>query len=323
VVSGRRGIRKLPFCGEEVVTLRTIVIGALALIFGGSAAVGVNLLYRQGGSPPSESVAVLVAARNIPRGQMLTSDVIRKREFPKDYVPDGALTKIEDAVERIAFQTLVKDEPLLEGKLSAKHAKGGLAGLVPRGMRAFTIQTPHVAAGVAGFILPGNKVDVLLTMSGPGANDATGGAVTSTLLQNVEILAVDQRLDAPTENRVDMRSLQSVTLLVTPDQAAMLDLGQNKGTLHLTLRNPDDSVAAQASPATLSGLLFHQEKPWSEQAKDFIEALAKLKAAPKPQEAAPKEEQPDATLEIRTLRGIYSGAVQLEPIRPRSDDRGR
>jgi pilus assembly protein CpaB len=115
-------------------------------------------------------------------------------------------------------------------------------------MRAFTIHTPSVASGVGGFILPGNKVDVLLTMEGKY------GSITTTLVQNLEILAVDQRIDAPADNRVDPNQLRSVTLLVTPDQAARLGLGQNKGALHLSLRNHEDNQVGSAAPARLAKL---------------------------------------------------------------------
>ena len=133
--------------------------------------------------------------------------------------------------------------------------------MIPSGMRAFTIRTPHVAAGVGGFILPGNRVDVLLTTSGSGPNDVTGGGATTTLLQNVEVLAVAQRLDAPEANKVDPKEVSSVTLLVTPDHAAKLDLGMNRGLLHLALRNPEDNEEAETRPATMSQLRLHQEPP--------------------------------------------------------------
>jgi pilus assembly protein CpaB len=306
------------------VSPRTIILGVLALTFGGSAAVGVNLFFRQDADrPPTDSVPVVVARTDIPRGAMVTAEQVKLQNFPKDHVPPGAITDIKDAVERVAFSFVVKEEPLLDRKLSAKHSKGGLAPLVPKGMRAFTIQTPNVTTQLAGFLLPGNKVDVLLTMSAGGPNDRTGGGVTTTLLQNVEILAVDQRLDVPTENKVDTRNLQSVTLLVTPDQAAKLDLGQNKGTLHLSLRNPEDEDAAKTRPATLSGLQFHQEAPWGTQIAQIVEAFGKLKTAPSPEAAKPSsraEAGPPPALEIRTLRGSHFGVVQLEPVVPADSD---
>jgi pilus assembly protein CpaB len=105
-------------------------------------------------------------------------------------------------------------------------------GLIPRGMRAFTIRVlnPNAATGEASSVLPGNKVDVLLTDSGGDLNHVNGA---TTLIQNVEILAVDQKIETPAENKVDLNEMGSVTLLVTPQQAKQLVLAQNKGLLHL------------------------------------------------------------------------------------------
>jgi Flp pilus assembly protein CpaB len=139
-------------------------------------------------------------------------------------------------------------------------------------VRAVTIQVPNVAAGVGGFVLPGRKVDVLLTVGeGPGRR-------TTTLLQNVEVLAVDQRLDSPPESKLDPKEMRSVTVLVSPREATMLDLGQSKGTLQLAVRKPDDKAAANPRPLTLRDLRFHQEKPWGQRLRkvlaDFAKALA-------------------------------------------------
>src|SRR5262249_21275269 len=150
------------------------------------------------------------------------------------------------------------------------------------------------------FVLPGNKVDVLLTVADQGENDPTGGT-TTTLLQNVECLAVDQTMDAPVANKIDLKEMRSVTLLVTPQQANLLNLAQNKGTLHLDLRNVGDAQDGKTRPATLADLRFHQEKPWDERAKGVLEALGRALAQRPPQQTrAPAP--PRRTL-IRTLRG--------------------
>jgi pilus assembly protein CpaB len=289
----------------------------LALVFGGSAAVGVRQYIGQNSPTQVEMVPVVVAAITVPRGMLLSSELVRTRDYPKDLVPEGAIFKTENVVDRAAYSTLVKDEPLLESKLSPKGQRG-LASLIPNGMRAFTITTPNIASGVAGFILPGNKVDVLLTVSNTPSSDASGGGTTTTLLQHVEILAVDQRMEAPADNKVKAEDLRSVTLLVTPDQAAKLDLGQNKGTLHLSLRNPEDHLNARVRPATVNDIQFLQERPWDERAKDvlksFGEALAKARppqpATPPtpPVEAKPK---PAPLVIIRTIRGSTEGAVRV------------
>jgi pilus assembly protein CpaB len=220
-------------------------------MFGGSAALGVNRYVTNqgpGALAGAGAVRVVAVVQDVPRGATLTAEMVRLCEYPRRMLLPGMLTKVEDALDRAVCIPLVKDEPLLKGKLAPKGVKSGMAALVPRGMRAFTILTPSVASGVGGFILPGNKVDVLLTLEGKR------GSITTTLVQNLEILAVDQQLDAPSENRVDPRLLRSVTLLVTPEQAARLGLAHNKGALHLALRNHSDDRLVQTAPARLAEL---------------------------------------------------------------------
>ncbi|HEX8200738.1 MAG TPA: Flp pilus assembly protein CpaB, partial [Isosphaeraceae bacterium] len=289
---------------------QTILIVAMALVFGGSAAVGVYTVVKRskGAAPAVERAPVVVAEVDIARGTTLSAEQLKLREFPKDLAPAGALTKLEDAMDRVAFVPLVHGEPVLESRLTPKGAGRGMAALIPKGMRASTIQTTNIAAGVAGFILPGNKVDVLLTMNDQGPEDPSGGGSTTTLLQNVEILAVDQRIEAPAENKISATELRSVTLLVTPDQAAELNLGQNRGTLHLSLRNFQDNEPAKTRPATVNDLRFRQEKPAPPAAAPpepagtpaATVALAAAGAAAAP---APRSDEPPPPRLVRLLRG--------------------
>jgi pilus assembly protein CpaB len=297
----------------------------VALVFGGSAAMGVNSFISNPPSHAGDFVPVVVAAVEIVRGGNLTAEMVKTRDFPKDLVPQGAINKVQDAVDRAVIIQLMKDEPVLEGKLAPKGSRG-LAAFVPNGKRAFTIQTPNIATGVAGFILPGNKVDVLLTVDDLGAIvpagvPAIGGgssnASTTTLLQNVEILAVDQKTAAPIENKMDAKELRSVTLLVTPQQANELGLAQNKGKLHLALRNLDDSQDAYTRPTTLADLRFQQRGTWDQRARLLLEAFGKAMAqrkAPEPVKVAepPKPPEPPPSFFIRTVRGSREGGVIVQ-----------
>lgn len=291
--------------------LRTILIVVFAVVFALSASVGAYLLERR---PEPEKVAVdmvsvVVARTDVSRGQTLTREMLTNRNWPKDAVPEGVLSDLAAGVDRTVVVPIVSGELLMESKLAPRGAGHGLAAIIPHGMRAYTIQTPNIATGVAGFILPGNKVDVLLSISSQAYDDVTGGGSTVTLLQNVEILAVDQRVEAPQENKMDPKELRSITLMVTPGDAAKLDLGQNKGTLHLSLRNPEDEETAAVEPSTLSSLRIGMRSPESE-------AAAKKKALP-PEPPARKEPpppppKPKYTAKIRTLRGSQPGFVTFE-----------
>ena len=287
-------------------SIRTIAMVFLALLSGASMAVGVmraNRANARGAAEGLETVQVAVAAADLARGTQLTADHVRLCDWPKSLVPKGAVLKLEEAVGRVTGGQILAGEPVLQQKLTSKQAGGGLAALIPVGMRAYTIQASRVASNVAGFILPGNRVDVLLNLRG-NRDDETGGGSTTTLLQAVEVLAVDQRLEAPEENKVNPRETSSVTLLVSPAQAALLDLGQNMGQMTLSLRNPEDAAEAATEPTTVADIRFRQEKPLRETAP-----------APAPAADAPGPPTRSAALmSFVTLRGTTRGRVNVTPL---------
>lgn len=310
-------------------SLRTLLVGIFAVVFGVAAAVGAYVLSTGGGAaPPVETVSVVVATSDAARGQSLSASTLRRREWPKDALPAGVITEIEDAVDRTVLHPISKGELLLDNNLAPKGSGRGLASIIPDGMRAVTIQTPNVSTGVGGFILPGNKVDVVMTAGGMGSPDLPGGSSTFTLLQNIEVLAVDQRIEAPQDNKIDTKDMRSVTLLVTPADANKLELGQNKGTLHLTLRNPQDNSVDEVEPATLLALRFGGGELGLKSTE--VEApppglLGAAKSGPPAQPqlsavAAPVEEpvKPPAPTrqkvihKLRTLRGVESSEITLQ-----------
>lgn len=295
---------------------RTIIVVILALICGGAAAVGVAQLRKPAAPGIVDTAPVLVANIDVPRGNVLGTEQLKIEQWPKDHVPEGTLSTVDEAAGRTVTLRLVKGEPIFQRKLAAKDAGRGLAAMIPPGMRAFTILAAHTSAGVGGFVLPGNHVDVLLTTEG------TGGAATTTLLQNVQILAVAQMLDAPDTNKVDPSEFRNVTLLVTPNQAAKLDLGMNKGILHLSLRNPEDIAQADTRPATLEQLRFHQEDalPSGEFLMNTFGNVARIVSAASMVRVPPAEKdivQPPVVAKkrearIQTLRGLNQGLVRIQ-----------
>lgn len=298
--------------------IKTLLLCISAVVCGGAAMIGVNRLSQP--APASASLnttPVVVASSDVARGSMLSEQMVVVRDWPVSVVPPGAFSKVEDVIDQAVRFPLIAGEPVLAKKLAGEGSEPGLASLVPKGMRAFTIQTPHVAAGVGGFILPGNNVDILLTTTSSGVNDVTGGGATTTLLQNVEILAVAQHMNAPDgENKVDPRDVGSVTLLVTPDQAAKLDLAMNRGILHLSLRNPDDADNAETRAATMAQLRFHQEpasERWATLGRIAAGVVAKAATTMAVPATEPNEEKPaPAASRISTLRGVTRGTLMLD-----------
>jgi pilus assembly protein CpaB len=292
---------------------RTVLVAMLAVACGTFAAVGVFQLQHQSGALRDGNADQLVTAKaDIPRGQLITADLVEISRHPKDKVPKGTISNVDDAMGRATLVPIVKGELVLESKLAGKNSGRGMAATIPDGMRAFTIQTPQVTTDVGGFMMPGNRVDVLLTTnsSTSGGEDSTGGSVTTTLLQNIQVLAVAQNLDMPDNGKIDPSEVKSATLLVTPDQAAKLSLGMNKGILHLSLRNPNDNREAKIAPVTLAQLRFEQGKPFEQAFLAVAGALKRmfLERPEKPAAAPPPPPEP-ALAEIRTLRGSSPGSV--------------
>ena len=212
---------------------------------------------------------------------------------------------------------MAKGELILDNRLTELGAGRGLPPLIPRGMRAVSIQTANISSGVTGFVMPNNKVDVLLTMHGMGGNnDPTGGGRTVTLLQNVTVLAVDQKIEAPTEQKMDLKEMRAVTLLVTPQQAEQLDLGQNKGVLRLTLRNPLDDEIAPIDEVTLANLSSSVRKG---QAQTDISEITLAELAPSESVGTPIRKP----MPVLTMRGHETDfAVVLARRQARQTHRG-
>ncbi len=293
---------------------QTVLILTLALAFGGVAAIGVLVMMNRDQSESVDMTTIAVVATDVPRGDTISSESVVARKYPKDLVPVGVLTQVEDAIGRTALVPLIKDEPLIDGKLAPKGAGRGLASLIKKGMRAITVQTPNIATGVAGFIVPGNHVDVLMTFNETGRDDKnTSGAIT--LLENVEILAVDQKVDAPAENRVDAAQMRSVTLSVTPEQATKVTLGQNRGTIHLSLRNSTDDVHAPSRGASISDL--RGATSWGDRLRSALGQVQRSDSStqrrlsvPTVGTSGPPRVSPSRT--IRTFRGTREGTIKLD-----------
>jgi len=237
----------------QAMQMRTIMVGAFAVIFGVVSAIGAFMTKRNS-APAQKTVSVVTAAEDLAWGTLLEKQHLVTRDYLEGTVPAGAVTTIEDAVGRTNRENLVAGQALIASRLTEPGAGRGLPPLIPKGMRAVSIQTPTVSSGVSGFVMPGNKVDVVLTMYGQNRNDSSGGGRTLTLLQNVSVLAVDQNIEAPSENKMDLKQMRTVTLVVSPIQAQELDLGQNRGVLRLTLRNPNDELIEDVPPVTVTSL---------------------------------------------------------------------
>ncbi len=274
---------------------KTIGVGVLALVFGLASAMGVKAFLdsRREIVPtsvvPHRSVTPIVVSRRlIPRGRTIAAEDVELKEWPTEMVTKEMVENLESVVDQAVQFTLFEGEPVLASKISLKPILDMASHLSP-GMRAFTIHIPTVGSGVAGFILPGNRVDVLLTVV-DNLSQKENRAMTVTLLQGVELLAVDQQTEAPPSNKMDPTQMHSVTLAVTAIQAAKLALAGSRGTLNLALRNPNDEQETATEPVTIADLQY---------LKDPDPVVGPITPH---------------VLQIRTLRGNQIGSTSVYPL---------
>lgn len=188
--------------------------------------------------PTIQTVALMVAAKDIPYGEKITPELVKTVQWPADALPAEAITKSADLFEgpdapRIALRPLSANEPFLKPKVSGFGERPILSRKVAPGMRAFSVRINDVS-GVAGFILPGDRVDVMLTRQTSDAGGGRDSLATDIILQNVVVLGIDQQ---SSENADEPVVGKSATFEVTTEQAQKLALATQVGTLSLMLRN--------------------------------------------------------------------------------------
>jgi pilus assembly protein CpaB len=195
---------------------------------------------------PSKQLYV-AAARALEAGELLKPENLQMVEWPTSMSLVGGFTKTNDAAGRTVLYPLAKGEPILDRHLAAPGAGIGLTANIPPGMRAISVRSDEVV-GVAGFLLPGTHVDMLVTYHSDKAPDP----LTATVLQDVEILATGQQMHPDPEGKPT--SVNVVTLLLKPEDAERVVLATSLGAIHFVLRNGSDRATTSNPPVGLNQL---------------------------------------------------------------------
>ena len=199
---------------------------------------------------------LVVAKVDLPMGAVIGEDDVRVLDYPEQHFPKGGFSAIEDVLERSIIDRVLANEPVLSGRVTEKGAGFGLAPLIPEGERAMALAVNQVS-GVSGFVLPGSKVDVLLTASLPGV---TSERITVTVIENLTVLSTGSRQEP--DARGQPQNVPVVNVLVTPEKAELLTLAAREGTIQLVLRNPvDDEIVSENRPGTRTRDLFAKSRP--------------------------------------------------------------
>ncbi|OFW17379.1 MAG: Flp pilus assembly protein CpaB [Acidobacteria bacterium RIFCSPLOWO2_12_FULL_66_10] len=229
------------------------MVFVLAITAGGALAFGTyNYVQRL----PARTVSiptrqVVVAAADLDIGTELTREDIRIIDWPANAVPAAAISDPKEVIGRGIVLPLIQNEPILPMKLASKEAGSGLPPAIPPGLRAVSVRVNEVI-GVAGYVLPGTRVDVVATVSPSGrSTDMT----SKVILTNVQVLAAGTKIERDTDRNKPM-PVSVVTLLVDPEEAERLTLASTEGKIQLALRNPLDKTMPATHgirPAALFG----------------------------------------------------------------------
>jgi pilus assembly protein CpaB len=214
----------------------------------------------QGRQPAVTTQTIVVAKEPLRFGMLLQPQILREIPWSSDTIPDGAFRTVAEMLneqegERYVINAMERNEPVLNSKITGSGQRATLSASLTEGKKAVTIRVNDVL-GVAGFVLPGDRVDIMLTRVRRGANSVDEPYV-DVLLQSVRVLAIDQTAD---DRKDDPAVVRSVTLEVDTEQAQMLTLGSSVGTLSLALRNVISDQAEETRRVTLSDLDFNVDE---------------------------------------------------------------
>ena len=191
---------------------------------------------------------IVVASAKLQAGTLLKDENLEFVPWPATNLPAGYFESKESLVSRGLIQPVVENEPILESKLAPKGSGAGLPPMIPEGKRAVSIRANEII-GVVGFVLPGTHVDVILTATPVGAQEA----VTKIVLQNVYVASAGQVIQKDAEGKP--QTVTAVTLFVTPEEAEKLTSASSQGQFQLALRNPLDSEEAKTRGIQMSQLI--------------------------------------------------------------------
>jgi pilus assembly protein CpaB len=197
---------------------------------------------------PVATQTIVVAGKPLRYGNELNASVLREIPWPQDALPAGAFSKINDVLaggKRVVLAAIEVNEPILSVKITGPGQRATLSAMLHEGMKAVTIRVSDVE-GVAGFVLPGDRVDIALTRL-----DGKGGATTDVVLQDATVLAIDQIAD---ERTAQASVAKSVTLEVDTTAAQKLDLAASLGNLSLLLRKAGETSSPKSLRVSLKDL---------------------------------------------------------------------
>ena len=229
-----------------------LVVLAVALVLSTGLTYTIFRIVKQRLQPPKETNRIVVAAQKLSLGKRITEEDIKLADWPKSIPLEGSFQDLETVIDRGVVSTIYPNEPVIDAKLAPREGGSGLPTIIPDGMRAVSVKVNNVI-GVAGFVLPGTRVDVVLTGTPPNSRSE----VSRIVLENVQVLTAGTNVEQDVNGKPENVSV--VTLLVTPEQAQKLILA-GLDRIQLALRNPLDTEEKDLEASERAALFVPQEK---------------------------------------------------------------
>lgn len=248
---------------------------------------------------------VVVAAKPLSMGARLTEADVKLVAWPASNRVANGHSEIASIVNRGLLSAVVENEPITESKLAPIEAGAGLSPTIPQGMRAISVKVNEVV-GVAGFTVPGTKVDVLVTLR------RQQGSMTKTVVNNVQVLTAGTAYDQ--EKAKDGRPIQStvVTLMVTPADGERIALAQSEGEIMLALRNPLDVAEAGTQgiqTANLFGETKHADPPAAPEKRPQVVRARMVPVAP-----VAEAQPPERKYMVESIKGAKKTTEELKEV---------
>jgi len=237
---------------------------------------------------------VVLAGADLPWGTKLTSEVLKMATISKEHTPSGAFSDLPSLQGRVLIAAVKQNEPILESKLASTDVTtGGVAAVVSPGKRALAVAGDKVI-GLSGFIQPGNRVDVLVTLKNPQSDK---DHITKVVLENIPVLATGTQVQSTAEGKP--APVDVFTLEVTPEEGERLSLAATQGKLHFALRNVMDKEIVYTVGSTIADTL--------DAYRPRLQLVKEPLVVAQPSLAEAKEPPSRRLREVETIKGTKAG----------------
>jgi pilus assembly protein CpaB len=304
---------------------KSLLLLVLALGCGLVASIGISQVLERNHNQAGdvETAPIYVAVHNINLGDPIDASMVSLQEWPKDRIPPGAVSQLDDLKGRRPRTAIIQGEPILDGKLLKPGQLSDPITSIPKGFRLKTISV-DATKSAAGLLSPGDRVDIQVFVK-LGSHNGADNAKSKVILQNIRVFAVDQTVQRSRDGGDEHTIAKTISLLLTPEQATKMNLAEHMGEISLIPRNPDDEEAANTAEFSSDDLLSDGGKSSRKEEQGTVKTdekkpspVSSLLAAIQEHVPPPKPPFRMEIVEAQDVREMLFDATSGRPIRDES-----